>query len=93
LNKENVISDEVLLEAQRAARKLNCWFIYNQENYFLVKDDCYFFRNRKEAIEFIAEDKIGKERFRLIYFESMADLVRQISYGEALKQKLFNSKK
>ncbi len=52
MNKDHVISDEVLDKVQVALFKGENWMVYNNSLYFIEPDRIDFFRTKDEAEEF-----------------------------------------
>jgi hypothetical protein len=84
MNKEHIISDEATDEIQLALMKNENWLAYNTVPYFLERGDMYFFKDQDEANEFAANNISDSDSFKVIYFGSFADVLRQIPYGENL---------
>jgi hypothetical protein len=84
MNKEHVISDEATSEIHLALSKNENWLAYNNIPYFLEREDLYFFKNQDEANEFATNNISEYDSFQVIHFESLADVFRQIPYGENL---------
>ena len=90
MNKEHAISDEVLEIVQMAISRNENWMAYNNSLYFLDKEDVHFFKE-KGAAEVFASDNISDyDHFNIINVKSIADVLRQIPYGEALNKELNN---
>ena len=90
MNEEHIISDEVLDKIAIALSKGNNWMAYNSSLYFIDAGDVYFFDNKDSAIEF-ADNNVGdSDRFVVIRASSVADVLRQMPYGESLNKEIFN---
>jgi hypothetical protein len=79
---EHVISDELLKEIQSAVLRNDQWLAYNTINYFLGEADVYFFRNKDEAEEFSDSNISEYDDFRIIHFQSVEEVFREITHGE-----------
>ncbi|MBS1735120.1 MAG: hypothetical protein JSS98_00765 [Bacteroidetes bacterium] len=84
MNKEHVISEEVWDQAQEAFSKNHFWIAYNTISYFLGKNDMYFFKEKDEAFEFSQTNISEYNDYRVIYAQSLQEMLRQIPYGEAI---------
>jgi len=84
MNKEHVISEEATNEIQLALSKNENLMAYNNAPYFLEREDMYFFKGQHEANEFAANNISDQDSFQVIHFGSLADVFRQIPYGENL---------
>jgi len=93
MQREHVISDEVLSLAQMAFSKGEYWIAYNTVPYFLEKGDMHFFRNSDEAHEFSDNNISEYDDFKVVYACSADELLKRIPYGEKLEQQLSNKKK
>lgn len=92
MNAEHVISDEVLNNVLAALANGHSWFVYNTLSYFLGKEDVQFFKMEKEADDWAFENNSKTEAYRTIHINSVADLYREIKYGENLQTILNHSK-
>ncbi len=93
MNNEQVISDEVLATIEMELSKNNNWLEVNANPYFLEKKDVFFFKSKEEAYGFISNNISEYDSFKLMYAESIADVFRQIPYGEKLSGQIINSHK
>jgi len=80
--KAHVIAKDAINEILSASSKGENWLAYNNEPFYLDKYDMYFFTNSDEAKEFAANNISDHDSFKVIYFESSADVFRQISHGD-----------
>jgi hypothetical protein len=87
---EHVISDEVLEIVQLAINRNENWMAYNNSLYFIDKDDVHFFKEKTTAEEFASGNISDYDHFNIINVRSIADVLRQIPYGEALDRELNN---
>src|SRR5258706_12159134 len=87
---EHAISDEVLEIIQLAINRNENWIAYNNSLYFIDKADVHFFKEKDTAQGFASDNYNDSDRFNVIYVQSIADLLRQIPYGEALNKELNN---
>lgn len=92
MNKEHVISDEALAEAQIEFSQNQHWVAYNTIPYFLEKGDMYFFKDRDCAHEFSGNNISEYDNYKVIYARSVDELLKQIPYGEELTEQLSNLK-
>lgn len=92
MNREHVITDELLEQAQIAFSKNHTWIAYNTVPYFLDKADMYFFKNSDQAHEFADNNISEYDDYKVIHAYSTDELLKQIIYGERLEQLLSNSK-
>ena len=88
MEKEHVISDEALDSIQSALAKNEHWLAYNTVPYFLGKEDVYAFRHKEEAEEFSANNISEYDDYEVIHAGSMAEVFRQIPYGQKLEEKI-----
>jgi hypothetical protein len=91
MNKEHVISDEILDQAQIEFSRNQHWVAYNTITYFLEKGDVYFFKDSDSAHEFSGNNISEYDNYRVMYARSMDELLKQIPYGEKLTEQLSNS--
>src|SRR5665213_100838 len=90
MNKEHVISDEVLDKVQAALSKGNNWMAYNNSLYFIHPEDVHFFDSKGSAYEF-ADNNISEfDRYVVMYASSVADVLRKIPYAESLNNQITN---
>jgi hypothetical protein len=82
MDKENVISDEALRSIEYELANNRPWLAYNTVSYFLQKEDVYGFKSKDEAHEFAMNNISEYDCFKVIYARSMADVFRQIHYGD-----------
>jgi hypothetical protein len=101
MEKEHVISDELINEILAALANQEYWMAYNTVSYFLEKGDVHFFSSSDEAEEFSINNISEHDCFKVIKILSVDDALRQIPYGKMLdnylnkidtKQSLSNSK-
>ncbi len=90
MNTGHPISDEVLKEAIPALSQDENWLAYNSAAYLIEKEDAFFFKTRGEATSFAIDNDSDRDRFGVISFDSVDDLLRQIPYGEGIDQSLGN---
>lgn len=86
--KEHVISDEVWNNIHLAIMHNETWMAFNSASYFLEKDDVYFFKSADEAHEFSANNVNDYDSYKVIYANTVQDVLRQIPYGERLENYL-----
>ncbi|MDQ6889962.1 MAG: hypothetical protein M3Z56_06785, partial [Bacteroidota bacterium] len=84
MNNSHPISDEVLALTNTALIKGENWIAYNNSLYFIDKKDIYFFKDKDAANEFAANNVSDRDKFCVIRFNSIQDLLRQIPYGTEL---------
>ncbi len=90
MNKEHIISEEVLDKIEIALKKGNNWMAYNNTLYFIHPNDVYFFDNKGSANEFADNNVSEHDRFVVMYAPSVADVLRKIPYGESLNEEITN---
>ena len=90
MKRENVISSEVLEIIQLAINRNENWMAYNNSLYFIDKNDVHFFKEKTTAEEFAADNISDYDHFNIIKVQSIADVLRQIPYGEVLNKQLNN---
>ena len=90
MKRENVISSEVLEIVQLAINRNENWMAHNNSLYFIDKDDEHFFKEKPTAQEFAADNISDYDHFNIIKVQSIADVLRQIPYGELLNKQLNN---
>ena len=90
MNKEHVISDEVLDKVQVALSKGNNWMAYNNSLYFIDPEDVFFFDNKDSANEFADNNVSDYDRYVVMYASSVADVLRKIPYEESLNKEITN---
>ena len=90
MQQEHVISDDLLHLANVKMNQGNYFVAYNTVNYFLDKDDMYFFKKMEEANEFSDNNISEYDNFKVIHAASVDELLRQIPYGEQLQIQLTN---
>ncbi len=82
---EHVISDEAMQRIETALANNRCWFAYNTISYFLQREDVYGFKHADQAHEFAALNISDYKCYEVIYSSSLADVFRQIRYGQNLE--------
>ena len=90
MKREHVISYEVIEIVQLAINRNENWMAYNKSLYFIDKDDVHFFKEKTTAEEFAADNISDYDHFNIIKVQSIADVLRQIPYGEVLNKQLNN---
>ena len=90
MQQEHVISDDLFHLANVKMNQGNYFVAYNTVNYFLDKDDMYFFKSKYEANEFSDNNISEYDNFKVIHAASVDELLRQIPYGELLRIQLTN---
>lgn len=86
MQNEHPLSDEVLTLAELALQAGKTYMVYNNSIYFLDKTDVYFFSTHVEAKSFVADNISDHDRFHVLPFNSIPDLLAKIPYGEQLHQ-------
>jgi hypothetical protein len=85
---EHPISDEVLDLTSLALIRGEHWMAYNSSLYFIDKDDVHFFKNETDAKEFAINNISDRDSYRVLYFNSILDIYKQISYLEKAENQL-----
>ncbi len=85
---EHPIADEVLDLVSIALSKGENYMAYNNSLYFIDKTDVHFFRTKQEAVRFAENSISDRDSFSVLHFNSMADILRRVPYGEALSKQL-----
>ncbi len=85
---EHPIADEVLDLVNIALSKGENYMAYNNSLYFIDKIDVHFFRTKQEAVRFAENNISDRDRFSVLHFNSVADILRRVPYGEALSKQL-----
>ncbi|MFN8271930.1 MAG: hypothetical protein U0U33_16810 [Chitinophagaceae bacterium] len=88
MHNEHVISDELMHEINLGLANGENWMAYNTGLYFLQKEDVYFFKDKADAHEFAENNISDVDSFKVIHFDSVADLLSQMPYGNALEMKI-----
>ena len=88
MKNEHPIAVEVLDLVSIALSKREHYMAYNNSIYFIDKDDVNFFKTRDEAIEFAENNISDRDRFAVLHFNSVKDILNQIPYGEDLQRHL-----
>jgi hypothetical protein len=84
MEKQNVISDELMKEIESQVKSNHNWIAYNSINYFLEKGDVFFFKNKDEADEFCMNNIGDYQNFQTIYAPTSDIAYQKIVYGEDL---------
>ncbi len=84
MDQSHVISDELFEQAQFNLSRGRNWIAYNSVNYFLDKDDVFFFKSEDEAFEYSANNVSEYDDFSILYAESVKELFQKITYGEGV---------
>jgi len=87
MHKDHAISDELMREINLALANSENWMAHNTGLYFLQKEDVYFFKDKADAYEFADNNISDVDSFKIIHFDSVADLLSQIPYGKELERK------
>lgn len=85
---EHPIADEVLDLVSIALSKGENYMAYNNSLYFIDKTDVHFFRTKQEAVRFAENNISDRDRFSVLHFNSVADILRRVPYGEDLSKQL-----
>lgn len=88
MHSEHVISDELMHEINLALANCENWMAYNTGLYFLQKEDVNFFKDKADAHEFAENNISDFDSFKVIQFDSVADLLSQIPYGNTMEIKI-----
>jgi len=88
LSTEHVISDEVLEIIKLAISRNEKWMAYNNSLYFIDRADVLFFKEQEAAEEFATNNISDYDCFNIIYLQSVADVLQQISYGQMINEQL-----
>ena len=81
MDEEHVISDSLFEQAQFEISFGREWVAYNTVPYFLDKGDVYFFKNKKDSVEFSDNNISEYDDYRVINIKSIQDFLLQIPYG------------
>ena len=90
MKQQHVISDEVLDMVQLAISHNEKWMVYNNSLYFIDKGDVHFFKEQDIAEEFVSNNISDYDHFNIINVQSIADVLKQIPYGEVLDKEVNN---
>ena len=82
------IADEVLDLVTIALSKGERYMAYNNSLYFIDERDLHFFKTRDEAVEFAENNISDSDRFVVLQFNSIKNVLNQIPYGEQINQQL-----
>lgn len=88
MDKEHVISDELMREINLALANGENWMAYNKGTYFLEKGEVCFFKDKDSACEFAENNISDYDFFKVIRFDSVTDLLQQIPYGKEFERTL-----
>lgn len=86
MKNEHPLSNEVLSMAEAALRDGKQYLVYNNSIYFIDKTDVFFFAAKDEANSFASDNISDHDRFAVLYFSSIPDLLAKIPYGEQIDQ-------
>lgn len=81
---EHPISKEVLDTAETALLNGNNWMAYNTHSYLLELSDVQFFSTNDEANQYARDNISDQDGFRVIHFNSVHDILKQIPYGQTV---------
>ncbi len=82
------IADEVLDLVTIALSKGERYMAYNNILYFIDERDLHFFKTRDEAVEFAENNISDSDRFVVLQFNSIKNVLNQIPYGDQINQQL-----
>ncbi|HAK12727.1 MAG TPA: hypothetical protein DCO78_12860, partial [Chitinophagaceae bacterium] len=85
---EHPIADEVLDLVSIALAKGENYMAYNNSLYFIDKADVHFFRTKEEAVDFAESNLSDRDRFSVLHFNSVKDILNQIPYGDQHQRQL-----
>lgn len=88
LRKEHPIADEVLDLVDIALSKGEHYMAHNNSLYFIDKNDVHFFQNKEDANQFAENNISDRDRFSVLHFNSIKDILSQIPYAEQFNQQL-----
>jgi hypothetical protein len=88
MGKEHVISDKLMREINDALNSGEKWMAYNPGLYYLDIGNAYFFKDKNEANEFAENNTSDQDAFKVIHFDSVADILSQLPYGKELERQL-----
>ena len=86
MKSEHPIADEVLDLVTIALSKGEHYMAYNNNLYFIDKDDIHFFRTKEEANEFSTDNISDRDNFFVLHFNSIKDILAKIPYGESISR-------
>jgi hypothetical protein len=84
MKREYVISEEAFDALRIALSEGKHWIVFNEERYFLEKEDFGFFLSKKEAEDFAFENHTSTDVYRILHALSILDVLRQIPYRSNL---------
>lgn len=90
MNKEQVISDEVLDKVREALFKGENWMVYNNSLYFIDSSNVQFFKTQEDAEEFCQNNRSDYDSFSTLCVQSPEDVIKQVPYGDRLDEYLNN---
>lgn len=88
MEKNHVLSDSLLDEAQHELSRGNHWVAYNTKTYFLDNGDMYFFPSNEEAYTFADDNISDADAYAVIRADSIEVLLKQFPYGQHLEKQL-----
>lgn len=88
MNREHVISDELIEAVHISLAKGENWVAYNTIPYFLDTGDMYFFRTSDEAHDFSDNNISEYDNYRVLHAYSTDELLKRIPYGENIERQL-----
>lgn len=83
---EHPISKEVLDAAETALRNGENWMAYNTHSYLLELSDVQFFSTNDEANQYARDNISDQDGFKVIPFNSVQDILKQIPYGQMVQE-------
>lgn len=81
---EHPISKEVLDAAENALRNGENWMAYNTHSYLLDLPDVHFCSTNDEANKYAHDNISDRDGFKVIHFNSVHDILKQIPYGQTV---------
>lgn len=92
MNRDHVLSDDLLRTAHMKTNKGYHYIAYNSLHYFLGKQDMQFFKTQTQADKFSANNNKDQASFKVVHAASVDELMKQIPYGEQLRVQLITNK-
>lgn len=77
---KHIVSEAVVDESLFQLLNSKSWIAYDSNASTLREGDVHYFKSKKEAVDF--SETAGTGGYKIIYANSVLDLIRQLSYGE-----------
>ncbi len=85
MDKEHMISEEVLDKIAQAITQEKNWMAYNRSIFYLEAGDVFFFQDKEAALSMSASNYSDQDHFNILHFETISDVYRQVIKMDSIR--------